>query len=253
MKIADKRLQVRNSPMSDCVPHDEYACVQCALDLHGPCAADPTFGLCLGCHVVRYCSPACQRDAWCVVCQNCQNCRYKYFNGLQRRELRTAWFSPAILCPLLNGRPDHKQACKKTRKERAAAAGSTTAVTSAGKDVGATAKRTASAPSVINADAAADLCAHCTAALGLLVCQGCHQAGYCSLACQQGAWWVVLSFSCVRSYCIQFTQVSNCGWCVASCVQGGPQESVQGHAHRAGSSGRSGCSPAFHRSHREYT
>ena len=181
------------------------------------------------------------------VVRHLPHCRYKYFN-----ELRTAWFSPAaILCSLLNGRPGHKQACKQARKERAAAAESTAAVTSAGKDVGATAKRTASAPSVINADTAADLCAHCTAAPGLLVCLGCYQAGYCSLACQQGAWWVVLSFS-VRSNCIQFTQVSNCGWCVASCVQGGPQESVQGRAQRAGSSGRSGCGPAFHRSHREY-
>ena len=185
------------------------------------------------------------------VVRRLPNCRYKYLNGLQRRELRTAWFSPAILSPLLNGRPGHKQACKQARKERAAAAESTAAVTSAGKDVGATAKRTSSAPSGINADAAVDLCAHCTAALGLLVCLGCHQAGYCSLACQQGAWWVVLAFS-VRSNCIQFTQVSNCGWCVASCVQGGPQESVQGRAQRAGSSGRRGCGPAFHRSHRAY-
>ena len=55
--------------MSDCVPQCnqyDYACVQCALDLQGPCAADPTFGLCLGCHAARYCSSACQRDAWCV-------------------------------------------------------------------------------------------------------------------------------------------------------------------------------------------
>ena len=56
--------------------------------------------------------------------------------------------------------------------------------------MGATAKRTTSAPSAINADAAADRCAHCTSAPRLLVCLGCHQAGYCSLACQQGAWCV---------------------------------------------------------------
>ena len=77
--------------MSDCDPLHEYACAQCALDLQGPCAADPTFGLCLGCHAARYCSPACQRDAWCVVCHiavkavkykktdNAENYRF-YFN-----------------------------------------------------------------------------------------------------------------------------------------------------------------------------
>ena len=72
---------------------------------------------------------------------------------------------------------------------------SAAAATFADKDAGATTiKRTASAPSpsAIDADAAVDLCAHCTVAPGLLVCQGCHQAGYCSLACQQGAWWVGL-------------------------------------------------------------
>ena len=65
------------------------------------------------------------------------------------------------------------------------------AATSAEENVAANAK-TSSAPSVI-ADAAMDLCAHCTAAPGLLVCLGCHQAGYCSLTCQQGAWWVGLA------------------------------------------------------------
>ena len=219
--------------MSDCVRPHEYACVQCALDLQGPCAADPTFGLCLGCHAARYCSPACQRDAWCVFIA----AHKPAFAKLPLHTVNGGNFSHQLKSQ--NGRPGHKQACKKTRKECAAAAENTAAdaaVNSAGKDAGANpadAKRTASAPSAINADAAADLCAHCTAAPGLLVCLGCHQAGYCSLTCQQGAWWVVLAFS-VRSNCIQFTQVSNCGWCVASCVQGGPQESLQGRAQRAG-------------------
>ena len=65
------------------------------------------------------------------------------------------------------------------------------AATSAEENVAANAK-TSSAPSVI-ADAAMDLCAHCTAAPGLLVCLGCHQAGYCSSACQRDAWCVCIT------------------------------------------------------------
>ena len=98
-------------------------------------------------------------------------------------------FSPAIRYPQ-NGRPGHKQACKTARKERVASAESTISVE---KDPGTNTKHT-SAPSAINAAVAADLCVHCTAAPGLLVCQGCHQAGYCSLSCQQGAWWVGLTW-----------------------------------------------------------
>ena len=40
------------------------SCAQCTAALHEQCAADLAFGLCLGCHIVRYCSPECQHEAW---------------------------------------------------------------------------------------------------------------------------------------------------------------------------------------------
>ncbi len=46
--------------MSTCAP----CCAHCNRNLQKQCAVEPTFGLCLGCHGARYCSPACQNDAW---------------------------------------------------------------------------------------------------------------------------------------------------------------------------------------------
>ena len=74
-----------------------------------------------------------------------------------------------------------------------------------------------------------DLCVHCTAAPGLLVCLGYHQEGSCSVACQQvpGGW----GWRAMQILHLVFI------WNVASCAQGGPQESVQHRAQRAGSAG----------------
>ena len=40
-------------------------CANCAASLAYDHARDPAFGVCAGCHRVRYCCPACQLDAWC--------------------------------------------------------------------------------------------------------------------------------------------------------------------------------------------
>ena len=82
-------------------------------------------------------------------------------------------------------RPGHKKECKRVQKELAAMAmtaeGDTE--TAAGSDV-------CPAVETNESNGNCDHCAAATPVAELLVCTGCNQARYCSLACQHGAWFV---------------------------------------------------------------
>ena len=51
-------------------------------------------------------------------------------------------------------------------------------------------------PSSLSDSATAEPCAHCTTSPALLLCLGCHQAWYCSLACQKDAWCALALVFC---------------------------------------------------------
>ena len=157
---------------------DTDSCAHCAtaLTAHND---DPTFGLCAGCRRARYCGPACQREAWCGC----------FFRAQFARLLQTA---PHSCETNPNYRPGHKKECKQAQKALAAAAlasggGETEAVVFAGPDF-ATQEKAGSTC------APCDHCAAATPETELLVCTGCYQARYCSLACQHGAWFVAAFF-----------------------------------------------------------
>ena len=93
-------------------------------------------------------------------------------------------------------RPGHKKECKREQKALAAAAlaagggcGETAAVP-AGFDGNPTVE--ASAESNSENGAPCDHCAGLTPEAELLVCMGCLQGRYCSVACQHSAWFVRL-------------------------------------------------------------
>ena len=89
-------------------------------------------------------------------------------------------------------RSGHKKACKQAKKERASAAAvepTPAAQTKGvkGEDlVAGCGKEGTMASSATDAKA----CAYCQTAPAPLLCTGCHQAWYCSLACQRDAWCV---------------------------------------------------------------
>ena len=93
-----------------------------------------------------------------------------------------------------NNRPGHKKECKQVQKALAAAAmaagGETEAATLGPDSMNPTAAVETCDSATVVPCAPCDHCAVATPALELLVCMGCYQARYCSLACQHGAWLV---------------------------------------------------------------
>ena len=100
----------------------------------------------------------------------------------------TRWYISLTLPPQF--RAAHKKACKATRKARQGVEG---LVVLHGTEI----ELETEAPPPVRVEA----CDHCSKeGLELLVCLGCHQARYCSAACQKDAWlvcYLIFSIFCI--------------------------------------------------------
>ena len=104
-----------------------------------------------------------------------------------------------------NNRPAHKKECKQAQRALVAAVSAAGGETEAAKvepdSMNPAVVETCETATVVSSHAPCDHCAVATPEAELLVCTGCCQARYCSLACQHDAWFgrfvgcVQLSFS----------------------------------------------------------